>query len=217
MVYKVLWRSMQPIKPGMPGQTPSLYDKYTGLHNTLDLGLYVPSQERTNNDEVSYFTTHASWLGLETHILLIRNTRAWVRQSFLLGHNTVVNMCIFPRTINLPKHFQLASLPPTYPVFQACKPDTLCTGDIIASPFQDDESWYRARIIGFLEDGEVDLYYVDFGDSDKMPRDSLCSLRWKKLPESFHPPGFLPWYFSKLWGNSGPKFLNVWRKHAALK
>ncbi|XP_071788327.1 tudor and KH domain-containing protein-like [Asterias amurensis] len=60
---------------------------------------------------------------------------------------------------------------------QACKPDTLCTGDIIASPFQDDESWYRARIIGFLEDGEVDLYYVDFGDSDKMPRDSLCSLR----------------------------------------
>ncbi|XP_022085401.1 tudor and KH domain-containing protein-like [Acanthaster planci] len=57
------------------------------------------------------------------------------------------------------------------------KPDTLCTGDIVAAPFQGDESWYRARILEFLEDGQVDLYYVDFGDSDKMPRDSICSLR----------------------------------------
>ncbi|XP_038078365.1 tudor and KH domain-containing protein-like [Patiria miniata] len=60
---------------------------------------------------------------------------------------------------------------------QLCKPDTLCTGDIIAAPFQGDESWYRARILGFLEDGQVDLYYIDFGDSDKMPRDGICSLR----------------------------------------
>ncbi len=31
MVYKVLWHNMQPIKPGTPGRTPSLFDKCTGF------------------------------------------------------------------------------------------------------------------------------------------------------------------------------------------
>ncbi len=31
MIYKVLWRNMQPIKPGTPGRTPSLFDKCTGF------------------------------------------------------------------------------------------------------------------------------------------------------------------------------------------
>ena len=35
MVYKVLWRNMQPIKPGTPGRTPSLSNKWTGLFYVL--------------------------------------------------------------------------------------------------------------------------------------------------------------------------------------
>ncbi len=31
MVYKVLWRNMQPIKPGTLGRSPSLFNKCTGF------------------------------------------------------------------------------------------------------------------------------------------------------------------------------------------
>ena len=31
MLYKVLWRNLHPIRPGTPGQTPSLHDKCTGF------------------------------------------------------------------------------------------------------------------------------------------------------------------------------------------
>ncbi|KAG8430985.1 hypothetical protein GDO86_019613 [Hymenochirus boettgeri] len=37
-------------------------------------------------------------------------------------------------------------------------------GDMVAATFKCDKSWYRAKVLGFLESGNVDLYYVDYGE-----------------------------------------------------
>ncbi|XP_066560943.1 tudor and KH domain-containing protein isoform X2 [Amia ocellicauda] len=50
-------------------------------------------------------------------------------------------------------------------------------GDIVAAPYRQDETWYRARVLDFLPGGLVDLYYVDFGDNGEIPLENLCSLR----------------------------------------
>ncbi|XP_064032112.1 tudor and KH domain-containing protein [Pogoniulus pusillus] len=50
-------------------------------------------------------------------------------------------------------------------------------GDIVAAPFQDGYNWYRARVLGTLENGNLDLYYVDFGDNGEVPREALRALR----------------------------------------
>ncbi|XP_072019812.1 tudor and KH domain-containing protein-like [Amphiura filiformis] len=55
--------------------------------------------------------------------------------------------------------------------------DGLSTGDIVAAPFQGDELWYRARILDFLEDNKVDLYYVDYGDCGQVPRSDVLSIK----------------------------------------
>lgn len=60
---------------------------------------------------------------------------------------------------------------------EAYKQETLCTGDIVAAPFEHDTSWYRAKIIGFLEDDKVDMYFVDYGDYGAIPKTSLFKLR----------------------------------------
>ncbi|ESO89711.1 hypothetical protein LOTGIDRAFT_124728 [Lottia gigantea] len=38
-------------------------------------------------------------------------------------------------------------------------------GDMVAAPFEHDNAWYRAKVIG-IHDDKVDLYFVDFGDSE---------------------------------------------------
>ncbi|XP_067879035.1 tudor and KH domain-containing protein-like [Heterodontus francisci] len=50
-------------------------------------------------------------------------------------------------------------------------------GDIVAAPFQGDSSWYRARVLSFLESGIADLYYVDYGDNGEIPIGKLQILR----------------------------------------
>ncbi|NXS48290.1 TDRKH protein, partial [Balaeniceps rex] len=50
-------------------------------------------------------------------------------------------------------------------------------GDIVAAPYMDSSDWYRARILGTLENGNFDLYYVDFGDNGEAPREALRALR----------------------------------------
>ncbi|XP_067831990.1 tudor and KH domain-containing protein [Heptranchias perlo] len=50
-------------------------------------------------------------------------------------------------------------------------------GNIVAAPFQDDGFWYRARVLGFLESGNADLYYVDYGDNREVPIGKLQILR----------------------------------------
>lgn len=50
-------------------------------------------------------------------------------------------------------------------------------GDIVAAPYRDHGSWNRARVLGILEGGLVDLYYVDFGDNGELPPESLRPMR----------------------------------------
>ncbi|XP_009475498.1 PREDICTED: tudor domain-containing protein 7-like, partial [Nipponia nippon] len=50
-------------------------------------------------------------------------------------------------------------------------------GDIVAAPYGDSSDWYRARVLGTLENGNLDLYYVDFGDNGEAPREALRALR----------------------------------------
>lgn len=57
-------------------------------------------------------------------------------------------------------------------------------GEICCAPFEYDSSWYRARITEIGEEGLVDLYYVDYGDSGKISIDKLRELKpeHKQLP-----------------------------------
>ncbi|XP_053721452.1 tudor and KH domain-containing protein [Synchiropus splendidus] len=55
--------------------------------------------------------------------------------------------------------------------------ETIVVGDIVAAPYRDFGSWNRARVLGTLESGLVDLYYVDYGDNAELPRESLCRMR----------------------------------------
>ncbi|XP_073345466.1 tudor and KH domain-containing protein isoform X2 [Pagrus major] len=55
--------------------------------------------------------------------------------------------------------------------------ETIVVGDIVAAPYRDHGTWNRARVLGVLASGLVDLYYVDFGDNGELPRDSLCRMR----------------------------------------
>ena len=50
-------------------------------------------------------------------------------------------------------------------------------GDICCAPFECDSQWYRARILEMNEDGTVELYYVDFGDSGQISKDKLREIR----------------------------------------
>ncbi|GLD63227.1 tudor and KH domain-containing protein [Lates japonicus] len=55
--------------------------------------------------------------------------------------------------------------------------ETIVVGDIVAAPYRDHGTWNRARVLGVLGSGLVDLYYVDFGDNGELPRDSLRRMR----------------------------------------
>ncbi|XP_041829113.1 tudor and KH domain-containing protein isoform X2 [Melanotaenia boesemani] len=55
--------------------------------------------------------------------------------------------------------------------------ETVVVGDIVAAPYRDHSTWNRARVLGVLPSGLLDLYYVDFGDNGELPRDSLRCMR----------------------------------------
>ncbi|XP_008573363.1 PREDICTED: tudor and KH domain-containing protein isoform X2 [Galeopterus variegatus] len=50
-------------------------------------------------------------------------------------------------------------------------------GDIVAAPLPTNGSWYRAQVLGTLENGNLDLYFVDFGDNGDCPLKDLRALR----------------------------------------
>ncbi|XP_064444612.1 tudor and KH domain-containing protein isoform X1 [Mirounga angustirostris] len=54
---------------------------------------------------------------------------------------------------------------------------TVHVGDIVAAPLPTNGSWYRARVLGTLENGNLDLYFVDFGDNGDCPLKDLRALR----------------------------------------
>ena len=62
-------------------------------------------------------------------------------------------------------------------LFQEQRVETIVVGDIVAAPYRDYGTWNRARVLGVMGSGLVDLYYVDFGDNGELPRDSLRSMR----------------------------------------
>ncbi|XP_030630155.1 tudor and KH domain-containing protein [Chanos chanos] len=57
------------------------------------------------------------------------------------------------------------------------KVEAIVVGDIVAAPYRDFGTWNRARVLGILGSGLVDLYYVDFGDNGELPRDQLRTMR----------------------------------------
>ncbi|NXK97982.1 TDRKH protein, partial [Formicarius rufipectus] len=56
-------------------------------------------------------------------------------------------------------------------------PTSVHPGDIVAAPYLGDGDWYRARVLGMLDNGHWDLYYVDFGDNGEAPQENLRALR----------------------------------------
>ncbi|NXH52861.1 TDRKH protein, partial [Rhabdornis inornatus] len=56
-------------------------------------------------------------------------------------------------------------------------PPSVHPGAIVAAPYLDDGEWYRARVLGTLDNGHLDLYYVDFGDNGEAPPEALRALR----------------------------------------
>lgn len=55
--------------------------------------------------------------------------------------------------------------------------EAVVVGDIVAAPYRDHGTWNRARVLGAVPSGLVDLYYVDFGDNGALPRDILRRMR----------------------------------------
>ena len=56
-------------------------------------------------------------------------------------------------------------------------PPSVHAGAIVAAPYVADGEWYRARVLGTLDNGHLDLYYVDFGDNGEAPPEALRALR----------------------------------------
>ena len=103
MVYKVLWRNMQPIEPGRSECTPSLLG-FFHLH-TQDLTASHPirsTQKKWFNVLLSFYGIWGiAWWGINIylpcgmwhkyhsctrpHSLLVRNTRAWVQAKLKVG------------------------------------------------------------------------------------------------------------------------------------
>lgn len=61
--------------------------------------------------------------------------------------------------------------------FQEQRVETVVVGDIVAATYRDHGTWNRARVLGVLSSGLVDLYYVDYGDNGELPRESLRRMR----------------------------------------
>ncbi|CAM5175772.1 unnamed protein product [Eretmochelys imbricata] len=72
-------------------------------------------------------------------------------------------------TCEMSQYYGSSSQSPEFP--------TVRVGDIVAAPYADHGAWYRARVLGTLENGNLDLYYVDFGDNGEAPLEVLRALR----------------------------------------
>ncbi|CAM5124225.1 unnamed protein product [Natator depressus] len=72
-------------------------------------------------------------------------------------------------TCEMSQYYGSSSQSPEFP--------TARVGDIVAAPYADHSAWYRARVLGTLENGNLDLYYVDFGDNGEAPLEVLRALR----------------------------------------
>lgn len=53
---------------------------------------------------------------------------------------------------------------------------TVNINDVVAAPFENDNTWYRAQVME-IKGRELDVFYVDYGDSAYLPLDSVRELR----------------------------------------
>ena len=63
------------------------------------------------------------------------------------------------------------------------KPLNIKVGDIVAVPYQFDEHWYRAKVLSVqdkpysLEESEVGVFYLDYGDKAVVKYEQICDLK----------------------------------------
>lgn len=48
---------------------------------------------------------------------------------------------------------------------------------MVAAKFSFDKQWYRAEIISAPENGQCEVYFVDYGDHEVVQLDSILQLR----------------------------------------
>jgi len=76
---------------------------------------------------------------------------------------------------------QLASLEATTETF------TPKFGDIVLAQFTADDAWYRAKAVGETPEGEVKVFYIDYGNSETVPKSRI-----RKLKEEFDTKKLAP-------------------------
>ncbi|XP_052097601.1 tudor and KH domain-containing protein-like [Mytilus californianus] len=64
----------------------------------------------------------------------------------------------------------------TTEMLQGYNVSNLVAGDLVAAPFENDTSWYRAKVMG-VEGDTLDLLYVDYGDSGYLPCNKVRRMR----------------------------------------
>ena len=73
-------------------------------------------------------------------------------------------------------------------LFQVNTMERVTEGDLVAAPYQGDQSLYRARVETVLDDGRtLDLYYVDYGDNGDVPTAECVALRYCMVLTTFTP------------------------------
>ncbi|XP_068271377.1 tudor and KH domain-containing protein [Nyctibius grandis] len=101
---------------------------------------------------------------LEVYVSAVENPhRFWVQ---LVGRRSLQ---LDKLTTEMRQHYESSGRAAELPTVQA--------GDIVAAPYMDGSDWYRARVLGLLENGNFDLYYLDFGDNGEVPGTALRALR----------------------------------------
>ncbi|XP_040474554.1 tudor and KH domain-containing protein [Falco naumanni] len=109
------------------------------------------------------FSFHADEY-LEVYVSAAENpNHFWIQ---IIGHRSLQ---LDKLTTEMRQYYQSSDRVAELPAVQA--------GDIVAAPYMDGRDWYRARVLGTLENGNFDLYYVDFGDNGEAPCEALRALR----------------------------------------
>ncbi|KAK4807616.1 hypothetical protein QYF61_015962 [Mycteria americana] len=143
------------------GFSPSLREAGAPLGRPLRLspGLPAPLPVVPSPD----FSFHADE-HLEVYVSAAENpNHFWIQ---IIGHRSLQ---LDKLTTEMRQYYQSSG--------HAAELSTVQAGDIVAAPYMDGSDWYRARVLGTLENGNFDLYYVDFGDNGEAPREALRALR----------------------------------------
>ncbi|NXL54933.1 TDRKH protein, partial [Podilymbus podiceps] len=125
-----------------------------GSHRRLPPPSVVPSPD---------FSFHADE-HLEVYVSAAENpNHFWIQ---IIGHRSLQ---LDKLTAEMRQYYRSSGRSAELPAIRA--------GAIVAAPYGDGSDWYRARVLGTVENGNFDLYYVDFGDNGEAPGEALRALR----------------------------------------